>query len=363
MKMTIQQQTLKETFDTISKFRGKGLLQHIHLSAKTDGLTFRSTDGDVTYEKRVTLADKETVTEAGDLLLPPKFEEVVRKLSSGVINIELLENGQIEIKQAPKTKVKVNGVESELPGVPEHNKSDGIALNTEVLSKLVLSTSFAASDKDARPILKAIHMESDDKSFKVVATDSHRLSQMLIPKPFKIPKMNIPAKKLLDVISTLEEKANLTLIPAGSHLVIQTNDRDIYIRLLEGEYPALERLIDCDSKLKITVSRKQVLGAIDRALTFAKDEKHRSITLDPKETVLLIHSATDDTGSIEEEMDAKVEGEASKFTINAKFVIDALKAFVSDEVTFHIQGPEKPIFIFSEKEPAITQLVLPIRTT
>ena len=362
MKMTIQQQTLKEAFDTISKFRGKGLLQHIHLSA-TEDLTFRATDGDVTYVKRVALSDKENIEIAGDLLLPPKFEEVVRKLSSGPITIEVMENGQIEIKQAPKTKVKVNGVESELPGIPDHEKSDGIALTTEVLSKLVSSTSFAASDKDSRPILKAIHMESDDKSFKVVATDSHRLSQMLIPKPFKIPKMNIPAKRLADVISTLEEKQPLTLIPAGSHLIIQTSDRDIYIRLLEGEYPALERLIVCDSKLKITVGRKNVLSAIDRALTFAKDEKHRSITLEPKDSVLLIYSSTDDTGSIEEEMEAKIEGEVSKFTINAKFAIDSLKAFASDDVTFHIQGPEKPIFIFSEKEPTLTQLVLPIRTT
>lgn len=366
MKMKIQQTTLQAVFNDISRFRGKEIMQHIHMSANAnDGLTFRATDGEVTYVKKVALANGENVIvevlTPGELLLPPKFEEVVRKLNSGMMSVTLLDTNQIEVKQG-KTSAKINGVEGELPGIPEHVKEDGISLTTEVLKMLVTQTAFAASTKDGRPILKAVHMQSDETSFKVTSTDSYRLSQMSIPKPFKLPTLNIPAKRLAEVVNTLEEKQQLSLIPAGNHILIQTSDREVYIRQLEGAFPDTSRLIQCEASLKVKVKRQELLASINKSLTFAKEEQHRSITLEPQENALRIYSASDESGSIEEIIEATIDGVPEKFTINALFVSDALKAFSTEEVTLHIQSNVKPIFIFSDKDPTLTQLVLPIRT-
>ncbi|MBO0588189.1 MULTISPECIES: DNA polymerase III subunit beta [unclassified Sporosarcina] len=366
MKMKIQKTTLQAVFSEISRFRGKGIMQHIHLSvSEKDGLTFRATDGEVTYVKKVALSNGEDVIveiiTPGELLLPPKLEEVTRKLSSGMMSVTLLDTNQIEVKQG-KTSAKINGVDGELPGIPEHVKGDGITLTTEVLTMLVTQTAFSASDKDGRPILKAVNMQSDETSFRVTSTDSHRLSQKTIPKPLKLPTLNIPAKRLAEVVNTLEEKQQLSLIPAGNHILIQTSDREVYIRQLEGEYPNTSRLIQCNASLKVKVNRQELLASINRSLTFAKDEQYRSITLEPQESALRIYSASDESGSIEETLEAAIDGEPVKFTINALFVSDALKAFTTEEVTLHIQSNEKPIFIFSEKDPTLTQLVLPIRT-
>ncbi|MET3658058.1 hypothetical protein [Sporosarcina psychrophila] len=114
--------------------------------------------------------------------------------------------------------------------------------------------------------------------------------------------------------------------------------------------------------MKVKVNRQELLAFIHRSLTFAKDEQHRSITLEPQAGALRIYSASDDSSSIEETLEATNDGEPEKFTINALFVSDALKAFSTVEVTLHIQSNVKPIFIFSEKDPTLTQLVLPIRT-
>lgn len=366
MKMKVQQTTLRAVFNEISRFRGKDIMQNIHLTvSEQEGLTFQATDGEVTFIKRVPLVNGENVQvevkTPGELLLPPKFEEVTKKLSSGMISITLLKTNQIEVKQG-KTSAKVNGMDGELPNIPDTPKEEGIGLTTEVLAMLVSQTAFAASDKETRAVLKAVHMESDETSFKVTATDSYRLSQKTIPKPLKLPPLNIPAKRLVEVVNTLEEKQPLKLIPLGNHILIQTTDKDVYIRQLEGSYPDTSRLTVCNAKVQVTVNRKELLSSIDRTMTFAKEEKHRSITLEPIENSLRIYSSMDDSGSIEELLDATISGPCDKFTINAVFVSESLKAFTTEEVTLHIDGDNKPIFIFSESDPSLTQLVLPIRT-
>lgn len=271
MKMKIQQTTLQAVFSEISRFRGKEIMQYIHLSVnEKDGLTYRATDGEVTCVKKVALTNGEDIIveilTPGELLFPQKFEEVTRKLSGGMMSVTLLDTNQIEVKQG-KTSAKINGVDGELPGIPDHVKGDGVKLTTEMLTMLVTQTAFSASEKDGRPILKGVNMQSDETSFTVTSTDSHRLSQKTIPKP-----LNLPTKRLAEVVNALEEKQQqLSLISAGNHILIQTSDREVYIRQLEVEFPNTSRMIQCEAKLKVKINRQELLASINRSLTFAKD--------------------------------------------------------------------------------------------
>lgn len=365
VKMLIQQTSLKNIFNELARFKGKGDLQMISLKVEEKQLVFHSTDGEVVFIANVPVKEGETVNaeviEKGELMLPPKFEEVIRKLPAGMIEVAKQENGQIELRKG-KTNVKVNGISTELPAIPAEKKGEALSLTTEVLASLVNSTSFAAADNDARPILKAIHMSSGEESFRVVSTDSHRLSMRVINKDLGLPALSIPAKRLQEVVNILPEKASLQLIPLGSYVLIRTAQRDIYIRQLEGTYPDISRLTTPNGKVKINVNRKQIIESIDRAMTFAKEGQHRGISLEVGEGILKIYSSSDSTGNIEEEIGAELEGDKLSFTVNAKFTLDALKAFNTEKVLFQIEASEKPVFIFSDEDPSLTQLVLPIRT-
>ncbi|MEK4487970.1 DNA polymerase III subunit beta [Psychrobacillus sp. FSL H8-0484] len=365
MKMNIQQNLIKSVFNDLSKFRGKDIMQHIHLHATESLLTFRATDGEVTFIKKVAIQTGEDVNaeihEAGELLLPPKLDEITRKLASGMISITTLANGQIEVKQA-KTSAKVNVVVGEdFPGIPNQQKGEGIKFNAKVLAALVTQTAFAAADDNSRPILKSIHMVSDEKSFKVVATDRHRISQNLIPKPLKLPALNIPAKQLVNVVAAFEDNESLSLFDSGNHVLLESEDKEVYIRQLDGKYPDISKLLENLPTLKVKINRKDLINSIDRAGTFAKDDKRYAVTLEAFENRLSISSGADN-GSIEEEIVASSEGELFKLTMNSKYLLDALKVFSSEEVTLHLQSNLKPVFISSDKEPNITELILPMRT-
>ncbi|MEX3625029.1 DNA polymerase III subunit beta [Viridibacillus arvi] len=364
MKLTIDKKVMVEKLNPLAKFKGKEVLQNTYLEVTNETVLFRVSDGEVTYTSKIKLADQEhvKVEKVGSVLLPPKVEEVIRKLSNGVFSMTILENGQIELKQG-KTAAKVNAVEGEFPSLPKVEKKEEVKLSTKVLRTLCTPISFAASNNDSRPILKAIHMESDDKQFKAICTDSHRLSQKALNKPLSLPVLNIPSKPLMNVIQTLNDDDSLVLSAAGNHIVLSNDETEIYIRQLEGTYPDVSRVMSIDAVGKVKVKQSEILTAIDRALTFSKAEKNNCISIEPASDGTLKVCSSAIEGSIEEFISAEFEDvdKIEKFTINAKFLTESIKSFSNSEISFLFQGDEKPIFIVSETEPTLTQMLLPIR--
>lgn len=363
MKLTINNKMLLEVLTQIGKFRGKEIQQNILFTAKEDGFTFQASDGEVTYIRRLPLSEGELeigkVEVAGEIMLPIKFEEVARKLDKSTLTLEVKEQTLV-VKQG-KTSAKVILLTGEFPSLPAGEKAEGLGLSKEVLAVMVNQTAFSASEKEGRPILKAVHMESGEDGFKIIATDSFRLSQKLIPNKINLPTLNIPAKKLSQVIESLAEKTPVNLIPFGNYIILETPNSEVYIRQLEGNFPEVSKLMKIDAKTKIKVTSKDMLSAIDRALTFAKDDNHRKITMVTEEKMLKVFSSGDE-GSIEQFIEAELEGESIDITFNAKYAVDAIKSFQKDNIVFHIENEKRPIFIYSEDDKTLTQMVLPVRT-
>ena len=51
-----------------------------------------------------------------------------------------------------------------------------------------------------------------------------------------------------------------------------------------------------------------------------------------------------------------------KISFSAKYMMEALKSFNTENVELHFVGEVKPILVKSSEDETLTQLVLPIRT-
>ena len=58
----------------------------------------------------------------------------------------------------------------------------------------------------------------------------------------------------------------------------------------------------------------------------------------------------------------KESSENIKISFSAKYMMEALKTFKSEEIEIKFVGEVKPILINGEEEEGLTQLILPIRT-
>jgi DNA polymerase III subunit beta len=370
MKLNIEQKVLKEVLSEVKRFTdGKGnlpILSCVLLEVKKDLLTFRATDTEISIERELSLKDGDKVLgevkEEGICILSPKFDEVIKKLPSGQVKIETLKNNQITIKSG-KSEVKVNGMSSEdFPAFPSFKDEKGLKLPAQVLKILISETAFAAADKEnQRGILKAVHFNSTN-GFEVIATDSHRLSKKRIEKEINLPTLNIPAKKLKEYAGIMDDKETVEMIPGENQVLLQSDSRKVYIRLLEGNFPDTSSLIPSTFKTHITVSTKEMLTALDRCFLFSKESKNKCVTLTSSDNGILISAKSDESGVIDDSLEAQIDGESVTVTFNANFAMEALKAFPHEKVKISFNGSVKPIVITSEKDTSLTQLLLPIRT-
>lgn len=89
------------------------------------------------------------------------------------------------------------------------------------------------------------------------------------------------------------------------------------------------------------VNTEKLLEAIKRSALFA-EAKGNAISLTASPDRLLIEARTPELGEAHEEMEVAFEGEESRVTYNARYLLDVLKNIGSPEVYLEFGGPLSP---------------------
>src|SRR5699024_11841700 len=82
-----------------------------------------------------------------------------------------------------------------------------------------------------------------------------------------------------------------------------------------------------------------------------------------EQNIIEISSQSPEIGEVSEEKTVqKIEGEQLKISFSAKYMIEALRAIDSEEVTIAFTGAMRPCVIRPANDDPILQLILPVRT-
>ena len=79
--------------------------------------------------------------------------------------------------------------------------------------------------------------------------------------------------------------------------------------------------------------------------------------------MLEISSFASEIGKVEDYIEIdKNTSEGISISFSAKYMMDALKTFSSDDITIFMNGDSKPIILKSATDESLIQLILPIKT-
>lgn len=374
MKIKITKSILLKELAIANKFRGKEGkndtgIPYIELSATADSLKIRATDNQVFYTTSLPLQiigeeDLETVHEVieeGVVALTPKFEEVIRRVSSKEVNVTV--EGEHIIITAEGVNAKVATTANKFQETPTGTEGPAIDSPKSFYDSFTNKTAFASSDSNSRPALKGLNIKGDGKIFRVEATNSHRLARYEQEQDIEFSEITIPAKKFASVLEVFNDDDKIKLIPLGNYVKLIQEEKEVFIRLLDGKYPDTSGLVNIpESSCRLNVNAKEFVSAIDSAIPFAKDDKGTLIVqLEISNEGIKIFSVAED-GSIMSNvpvLERKGDFEG-KVAVNAKYTIEAIKAHNTEIVTFVIESAAKPLYIQSS-EKGNTQLIMPIR--
>ena len=369
MKFAINRGQLLNTLNIVSKAVSNKnplvILRGIKFSLTNEGLTLTASDSDISIVSKINLDDNNiTVFEPGEVVLDAKYiTEIVRKIESDIIELETIEENVLNIHDNYSNFSLNCMIASDYPTIDLGNGVSQLKLSSLDLSSIINKTSFAASDKETRPILTGINLKAHDHVLETVATDSYRLAKTTISIDSDCEfEVTLPARILNEVNKIIENESTVELNVSESKVIFVFKDTIISTRVISGAYPNTSKLIPPAFEYKLETLAPALISAIDRASLLSSD-RNNVVKLSMKPESVSISSRSQEVGSAKETISTfNYSGINLEISFTSKYVIDAIKSLGSDNIVILFNGDMKPFIIKNKDDDSCIQLVLPVRT-
>lgn len=348
------------------------ILTGIKLDVTAEGLRLTGSDADVTIQTFIQPEEDGkqiiNVEAPGSIVLQARMlHEIVRKLPTNIVEIEVTDNFQTFIRSGKSEFHLIGSDANEYPQLPELSNNEQFSIPSDLLKTVIRETVFAVATSESRPVLTGVHWQTTENELICVATDSHRLARRKITVDNLPTGQNvvIPGKSLNELNKILDDSSTAVEIALTSQQVLfKTNEVLFFSRLLEGNYPDTSRLIPNEYKTNVMINGKLLLQAIDRASLLAREDRNNVVRFETVgDNSVEISSNSPEIGKVKEQIAVEqAEGEELKISFSAKYMMDALKAIDGQDVMIQFTGAMKPFILRSIHDDAILQLILPVRT-
>lgn len=363
MKFSILQQDLWPALQAVARSCGVRsqlpVLGNVLLQSEGGKLKLAATNLEIGVIKLV----QAEIIEEGAITVPAKtLVEVVANLPAEKIDF----SGSADLLEVstPTFSSKISGIPAaEFPAIPLSGK-EAVVIDPAVLSKSLPQVVFAAAADDGRPILTGILTEIKDKKLQLVATDGYRLAHKIMDIEEDVTfKALVPRKTLEEVMRLISEEetdqVQISVSDDQNQMIFRFGNTQLSSRLIEGQFPAWEKIIPTESKTRIILERSEVLKAVKLASVFARSEAN-IVKLQNSTGKLVLTSEAKELGSQKKEVEAQVEGEEIPITFNTKFLQDALSAVNCSQVILELSGSLSAAILKPIGEEGLQYIIMPV---
>ena len=377
MNLTINREVLLSNLNTVSRGLPSKtplpILTGIKLYATETDLFMTSSNSDISVEVDITDASL-IITEPGQTVVPGKFFiDIIRKINSKTINLYLSDD-KILVIRADRGEYKLHIMDPlDYPQIDLISLENPLTLDANKFSNIIKETVFAASSQEKKPILTGVNFKNENGDLIATATDSFRLAQ----KKISIPEYNdfnitVPSKSLEELTKVIDNDIEIiNLYLSNNKLLFQFKNVCFQTRLLDGNYPDTSRLIPTEFSNVLKFNKDELIDAVERvSLLSPRDkEKEKELTYSiiklaiNTDRIIEISTTNASVGDAKEELIPTGLDVTSQLIIgfSARYLIEALRSFISTEISINFSGEIRPFIIRGEKDENLTQLILPVR--
>lgn len=375
MKLTLHRSTfmqeLQKVQRAISSKTTIPILTGVKLSLNHNGLTLTGSNADISIETFLSVENEKaqmTIEQTGAVVLQARFfSEIIKRLPEDFFTMNVIENNQVEITSG-KASFTVNGLDADnYPHLPVVETTNQLAVPIQILNQLINETVFAVSQHESRPILTGVHMMLKEQQLLAVATDSHRLSQRVIPLGSEHDQFDIviPGKSLIELsrsLGEIDESVEISIME--NQVLFETPTTKFYSRLLEGTYPDTNRLIPNSFNTEIEFSVRSLQAAIERASLLSHEGRNNIVKLSITANEVVLYGNSPEVGRVEEVLSyEKVSGDPLEISFNPDYMKKALQAFGDTSISVRFISAIRPFTLEpTEGNGAFIQLITPVRT-
>jgi len=315
------------------------ILANVLLEARGDQVKFLATDLEVALRSTCQAA----VAKSGSLTLPAKkLYEIVKSLPETESRIAE-EKGGVKVA-ADRFDSRMQTLPREdFPTLPEAGSSEAELLSRAALKEMVAKTQFAITGEDTRYFLNGALLVLRSDSMSLVATDGHRLALVTTKREGKAGKDAEEARPILPK-KTLGELARLLTEGEGdvrfergeNHLFFDVGGRMLISRMIDGQFPAYERVIPKGNDKHIEFEHDRLTNAVKR-VALLSNERSRAVKFQIEKGAVDVSSSSPEFGEARETLTVEYSGQPMQICFNAQYVLDFLAAVTTDVVALELK--------------------------
>jgi len=345
------------------------ILSNVLVEVKPEHVVLTGTDLEIGLKQTIPAE----VFETGTLTLPAKkLFELARESGSTTISFKELDNNWVEITAGSSLYRLAGMVADEFPQFPYYDEQKMLPIESAVMADLVDKTVFSiALDKENMFTLTAAMLQKvtkDDHLYlKMISSDGHRLTIMSREVDASLDglQMNsttlIPRRGVQEIRKFCENKNVFSFGIEEKQAVLKNEDSLLIIRLMEGDFPDFQGLLNVLSKdNSIHIDRLRFLEGLKRINLFTEDLFH-AIKIDIEENKMILTSQNADFGSAKDEFKVDYSGKPLSLGFNCRYFIESLQVMEGTIITASINSQESPCMITSDEDTGFLSIIMPMK--
>jgi DNA polymerase-3 subunit beta len=233
----------------------------------------------------------------------------------------------------------------DFPTLPESGGTPTATLERNAVKEMVAKTQFAITGEDTRYFLNGALFVLRSEDMSLVATDGHRLALVSVaragatkgPNGAEESKAILPKKTLGELGRLLNDgEGDITYERGENHLFFQMGDRMLISRMIDGQFPAYERVIPKGNDKHIEFERDRLTNAVKR-VALMSNERSRAVKIQIDAGRVDVTSSSPDLGEAKETLLVDYSGSPMQICFNAQYVLDFLAAVATDVVSLELK--------------------------
>lgn len=342
------------------------ILSNILLEAAEGRLVLTATDLDILTKETV---EAEVRAEGAATVPAHLFFDIVRKMPEGsMIGLEVVKDRLVVT--AGRSRFQLPTLpKSDFPSIAAGELGCSFSISAEEMSKLLGRAKYAMSTEETRYYLQGIflHLTPEDAGggrLRAVSTDGHRLAMVTALSPEiegVMPEVIVPRKCVGEVAKIIDEvDDDIVIRLSATKICFEMGSFVLLSKVVDGTFPAYQRVIPHDNDKKIRVSADLLAEGIDRVSTVSSD-KTKIVKVTASSGKILLSVSSPDHGTAVEEVEANYDGPEIVVGFNSRYLLDTLAQQKRQEVEIELKDGQAPALFRKVDEPFDLSVLMPVR--
>ena len=315
------------------------ILSNVLCEAKGSELRISATDLDVSLRCG---CPAQVMKEGAVTLGAKKLHEIARALPDSDVHLKVLPEAWTEIR-CERSTFRMAGLPSEdFPTLPEARAGKG----TEVPAEYCADSS-PAPHSPSPPRMPATTSRGPcwcstrrgrpwwpPTGTACPTRRARRRSGVKDPQ-----KVLVPRKAIGELARLLEGEESATFQQVENHLVFTVGGRVLASKMIEGQFPAYEKVIAVTGDKVVKLQRDSLTSAL-RRVSLLSSERSRAVRLGLSEGQLELLATSPDLGEAKESLPIDYAGGPVEIGFNAQYLLDFLSVAGTDSIELQVKDAE-----------------------